>query len=75
MAAYIGKVGTRSMTINFDVVWGEPRVLGATGWQVLVCVDKKTLKPRAVPPALLQALAPHTLSPEAARAALGVRAP
>ena len=75
VAAYIGKVGTRSMTINFDVVWGEPRFLGATGWQVLVCVDKQTLKPRAAPEGLLQALAPHTLSPEAARAALGVRAP
>jgi acyl-CoA thioester hydrolase len=75
VAAYIGKVGNRSMTINFDVVWGEPRVLGATGWQVLVCVDRKTLKPRPLPPALLEALVPHTLSPDAARAALGVRAP
>jgi acyl-CoA thioesterase FadM len=56
-------------------VWGEPRVLGATGWQVLVCVDRKTLKPRPLPPALLEALVPHTLSPDAARAALGVRAP
>ncbi|HEX4560446.1 MAG TPA: thioesterase family protein [Gemmatimonadales bacterium] len=75
VAAYIGKVGTRSMTINFDVVWGAPRFLGATGWQVLVCVDRQTLKPRALPEAMLQALAPHTLPPEAARAALGVRAP
>src|SRR5690348_15117072 len=75
VAAYIGKVGNRSMTINFDVVWGKPRVLGATGWQVLVCVDKKTLKPRAVPEALLKALKPHTLPPEAARAVLGVHAP
>jgi len=75
VAAYIGKVGTKSMTINFDVVWGEPRFLGATGWQVLVCVDRKTLKPRAMPPSLLEALAPHTLPPEAARAVLGVKAP
>lgn len=75
VAAYIGKVGTRSMTINFDVVWGEPRFLGATGWQVLVCVDGTTLKPRALPPAILDALAPHTLPPEAARAALGVSPP
>src|SRR4029077_14078366 len=74
VAAYIGKVGTKSMTINFDVVWGEPRFLGATGWQVLVCVDRKALKPRAMPPSLLEALAPHTLTPEAARAVLGVKA-
>jgi acyl-CoA thioesterase FadM len=63
------------MTINFDVVWGAPRFLWATGWQGLVCVDRQTLKPRALPEAMLQALAPHTLPPEAARAALGVRAP
>jgi YbgC/YbaW family acyl-CoA thioester hydrolase len=75
VAAYIGKVGTRSMTIHFDVVWGDPHVLGATGWQVLVCVDKKTLKARTVPEAFLGALAPHTLTPEGARAALGVPAP
>ena len=75
VAAYIGKVGNRSMTINFDVVWGSPRSLGATGWQVLVCVDRNTLKPRSLPAGLLQALAPHTLTPEAARAALGVRLP
>ena len=75
VATYIAKVGTRSMTINFDVLWGTPRFLGATGWQVVVCVDKKSLKPRPMPEAILKALAPHTLSPEAARAALGVRAP
>jgi len=75
VAAYIGKVGNRSMTINFDVVWGSPRFLGATGWQVLVCVDRTSLRPTALPAGLLQSLAPHTLTPEAARASLGVRLP
>jgi YbgC/YbaW family acyl-CoA thioester hydrolase len=75
VAAYIGKVGTRSMTINFDVVWGTPRVLGATGWQVVVSVDRTALKPCPIPAGFLAALAPHTLSPDAARAILGVKLP
>jgi hypothetical protein len=41
---------------------------------VLVCVDRKRLKPRPLPAGLIQALAPHTLSLAAARAALGVAA-
>jgi hypothetical protein len=42
---------------------------------VLVCVDRQGLRPRAIPPALLAALTPHTLTVAAARAALGVPAP
>jgi len=75
VAAYIGRVGTKSMTINFDVVWGTPRKLGATGSQVLVCVGRDDLRPRPVPPKLLEALTPYTLGVAAARAALGVSAP
>ncbi|HET7790493.1 MAG TPA: thioesterase family protein [Gemmatimonadales bacterium] len=74
VAAYVGRVGTKSMTLNFDVLRDQSPVLMAEGWMVLVCVDRKQLKPRALPAGLLGALAPHTLSPEAARAALGVRA-
>lgn len=74
VAAYIGRVGARSMTINFEVAWGEPFLLGASGWQVLVCVDRNTLRPAPLPAAVVQALAPHTLEPAAARAALGVAA-
>lgn len=75
VAAYIGRVGTKSMTINFEVVWGTPRKLGATGSQVLVCVGRDDLRPRPIPPKLLEALAPFTLDVAAARAALGVSAP
>jgi len=74
VAAYVGRVGTKSMTLNFDVLRDQSPVLMAEGWMVLVCVDRKQLKPRALPAGLLSALAPHTLSPEAARTALGVRA-
>jgi len=75
VAAYVGRVGTKSMTLNFDVLRDGRSSLVAAGWMVLVCVDRRSLKPRPLPAGLITALAPHTLSPEAARAALGVAAP
>lgn len=72
IAAYVGKVGTKSLTLHFDVLRADTAALGAAGWMVLVCVDRKRLKPRPLPAGLMQALAPHTLSPESARSALGV---
>ena len=75
VAAYVGRVGTKSMTLNFDVLIDGRTTLVASGWMVLVCVDRKSLKPKPLPSGILAALAPHTLSPEAARAALGVSAP
>jgi len=74
VAAYVGRVGTKSMTLNFDVLLAGRPGLVAAGWQVLVCVDRGRLKPCPLPAGLLTALAPHTLSPAAARAALGVPA-
>jgi acyl-CoA thioester hydrolase len=75
VAAYVGRVGTKSMTLNFDVIKEGTATLGAAGWMVLVCVGRRGLKPRPLPAGVLEALAPHTLSPESARAALGVPAP
>lgn len=75
VAAYVGRVGTKSMTLNFDVLRDGSTTLVAAGWMVLVCVDRKSLKPRPLPNGLVAALAPHTLSPETARLALGVAAP
>ncbi len=72
VAAYVGKVGTKSLTLHFDVLRPDAMSLGAAGWMVLVCVDRKRLKPTPLPAALIAALAPHTLSPEAARQSLGV---
>jgi len=72
IAAYVGKVGTKSLTLHFDVLRPDTAALGAAGWMVLVCVDRKRLKPRPLPAGLIQALAPHTLSPESARSTLGV---
>jgi len=73
IAAYVGKVGTKSLTLHFDVLRTNAASLGAAGWMVLVCVDRKQLKPRPLPAGLIRALAPHTLSPDAARSALGVQ--
>jgi acyl-CoA thioesterase FadM len=72
IGAYVGKVGTKSLTLHFDVLRPDSPSLGAAGWMVLVCVDRERLKPQPLPAGLIKALAPHTLSPDAARTALGV---
>jgi len=71
----VGRVGTKSMTLNFDVLRDDTTSLGAAGWMVLVCVDRERLRPRPLPSGLVAALGPHTLSTEAARASLGVVPP
>jgi YbgC/YbaW family acyl-CoA thioester hydrolase len=75
VAAYVGRVGTKSMTLNFDVLRDGSSTLVAAGWMVLVCVDRKSLKPRPLPGGVIAALVPHTLTTEAVRTALGVAAP
>jgi len=75
VAAYVGRVGTKSLTLNFDVLRDDPPGLGASGYQVLVCVERAGLTPRPLPPQMVDALAPYTLTLEAARAQLGVAAP
>lgn len=72
IAAYVGKVGTKSLTLHFDVLRPDREALGAAGWMVLVSVDRKKLRPMALPRGLIASLAPHTLSPDAARKFLGV---
>src|SRR5436305_817157 len=75
VATYVGRVGTKSMTLNFDVLRDDPPQLGAAGWMVLVCVNRTHLKPQPLPAGLVEALAPHTLVPAAARATLGITTP
>jgi YbgC/YbaW family acyl-CoA thioester hydrolase len=75
VATYIGRVGTKSMTLNFDVLRHDAPSLRAAGWMVLVCVDRRHLKPEPLPAGLVAALAPHTLTTPAARALLGVPSP
>lgn len=75
VAAYVGHVGTKSMTLNFEVLRDDPLIVGASGYQVLVCVDRTALRPRTLPPQVVTALAPYTLTQERARSLLGVSAP
>src|SRR5258706_206015 len=75
VATYVGRVGTKSMTLNFDVLRGAPRGLGAGGWMVLVGVTRKGLRPQPLPRGLVEALAPHTLPTATARGILGLTTP
>ena len=75
VAAYVSRVGTTSMTLNFEVLQGDPPALSAAGYEVIVCVDRSALRPRALPPPVVAALAPYTLTLDAARAVLGVAGP
>jgi YbgC/YbaW family acyl-CoA thioester hydrolase len=75
VAAYVGRVGTTSMTLNFEVLRDDPLSIGAAGYQVLVCVDRTALRPRQLPPQVVTALTPYTLTHEAARSLLGVAPP
>jgi acyl-CoA thioesterase FadM len=72
IAAYVGKVGTKSLTLHFDVLRAGSNMLAAAGWMVLVCVDRKRLKPTPLPAGLTKSLAPHTLDSDTARRSLGV---
>ncbi len=72
VAAYVSRIGTKSITISFDVVHIGTGKLGAHGHLVLVCTSRKELKSRPLPETMVKQLAPFTLSVEAARAQLGI---
>lgn len=72
VAAYVGKTGTTSLTLHFDVLRDGTAGLIASGHMVLVCVARERLEARPLPAGLVEALAPHTLAPDAARSALGL---
>jgi len=74
VATYVGRVGTKSMTLNFDVLRDDPSRLGPrVGW----CWSVWTVRPEAAASAsgAVEALAPHTLTTAAARAILGITTP
>jgi len=74
VAAYVARIGTKSLTLNFDVLAHDAPTLVAAAWQVLVCAGRATLKPEVLPRDFVEALARHTLPQAAARAALAVPA-
>jgi YbgC/YbaW family acyl-CoA thioester hydrolase len=72
VAAYFTRFGTSSIGINFDVLHVKTRQLAATGNEVLVCVDRKALRPRALPPELRRVLEPFAMREADARRVIGL---
>jgi acyl-CoA thioester hydrolase len=72
VAAYVSRIGTKSISMSFDVVHIASGKLGAEGSLVLVCTTRGELKSRPLPADLVARLAPFTLSVEEARAQLGL---
>jgi YbgC/YbaW family acyl-CoA thioester hydrolase len=72
VAAYFTRFGTSSIGINFDVVHLSTERLAATAHEALVCVDRETMKSRALPTGLRDRLQPFQLDQDQARSHLGV---
>jgi YbgC/YbaW family acyl-CoA thioester hydrolase len=59
VSAYVGRFGTKSLTLNFEVnKKGEPELV-AEGQVVLACVSRSTFKSVPVPAAIREALKPY----------------
>lgn len=71
--AYISRVGTTSMTLNFDF-FGEGNQLRATGHLVLVCQPHGSARAGPWPPWFLERVDRYRMSPDEARASRGVAA-
>lgn len=57
---WISKVGTSSLRLQFEIRKDSPgRELTAEGYEVLVAVGRKDLRPMPLPPELIAALAPY----------------
>jgi acyl-CoA thioester hydrolase len=64
---YFSHIGTTSLTINFDVMDAARTALHAAAYQVLVCVTRKELRKRPIPPEIVRALEPYVMSAAEAR--------
>lgn len=72
VAAYFTRFGTSSIALNFDVLHIAANKLAAVGHEVLVCVDRETMRPRPLPPELQHLLEPFWMTESEARSQLGV---
>lgn len=72
VAAYFTRFGKSSIGLTFDVVHRKAGRLAAVGREVLVCTDRRTLRPRPIPSELREILAPFSLEENDARRLLGV---
>ncbi|HEX9582029.1 MAG TPA: thioesterase family protein [Gemmatimonadales bacterium] len=62
VAAYFTHFGASSIRINFDVLHVAAGQLAAAGHEVLVCVDRGTMRPRPLPAELRNSFAPFVLA-------------
>lgn len=67
VAAYFTRFGNSSIHINFDVLHVAAGKLAAAGREVLVCVDRGTMRPRPIPPELKTLFATFALTEAEAR--------
>jgi acyl-CoA thioesterase FadM len=74
VAAYFGRIGTKSLTINFDVTLHSSERHCAYGHMVLVCTDRIALRSRPLPAELVERLRPFALAVADARRQLGIPA-
>jgi YbgC/YbaW family acyl-CoA thioester hydrolase len=59
VSAYVGRFGTKSLSLNFEVARkGEPGLV-AGGHVVLACVSRSTFKPVPIPDEIRQRLLPY----------------
>lgn len=72
VAVYFTRFGTSSIAINFDVLHVKAVQLAAAGREVLVCVDRTTMRPQPLLADLLSLLQPFALSEGEARRHLGL---
>ena len=72
VAAYFTRFGTSSIGLNFDVVHRSAERLAAAAHEVLVCVDRETMRSRPLPNELRDLLRQFLLDEDQARSQLGV---
>lgn len=63
--AFVGKVGKKSLTLNFEVYRQKDSTFLAEGRFVMVAVDRETFKSRPLPDELISHLAVFTLPSQA----------
>ncbi|MGQ0649526.1 MAG: acyl-CoA thioesterase [Gemmatimonadaceae bacterium] len=73
VVAYISRVGSTSLTLNFDF-FGDGDALRASGYLVLVCVERGAMRARAWPGDFLQRIEKYCMTQDDARAARGAPA-
>lgn len=61
VAAYVGKIGHKSLTLNFEVWREQDQALLCEGRFVMVAVKRSDFTSIPLPPELIQDLAPFTL--------------